>query len=558
MANGFWYCAEHTLSATPTLTDYQVKVLVHYGTGTNAGDSVYCNSHCRGDFNDIRFEDSTGAALPHWREMYAEYDYAIFWVRMPTIDAATTLVIKYGNADAASESNPITTFVFFDDFAGTVLDGTKWSGGLHTVTYSVNSALRILGGDNYWVDDSGDTGSQIWSTWTPITNCKVIWKSTLHLAAAAEMGQGGIAFIDASNGVQAGNFHTDGDSDEIIAGCYGNIDTVVYDYNAGANDESRVFAITKLGDKYTLKHRVYGTDRWANDITHTIATAASRLALVVGKDSGAAFCSYIEIDWIYIRNYAAVEPADGAWTAEELLFVVFDSIYNILPEPSVDPANLKFYRSLTKEGGAIDLSHLQTSGVLGNEISRISAAERSTGTIRYVKQFLRNENDMSWGPVSIYISSPPQYSPDTVLGFALTGSKSMLHTASVLSGTAIFTATGFITTSVDLQDEVKAGECIFNSSDDTPVRAVKITTVASTHLQLESAYIGTLGSWKEISVAPATMSRFVAPVSSSDTLSPVETFTPYRSVGMWKRYEVKMGTPPFANDWFTVRFEEQD
>lgn len=555
---GFNYFVTNTISAPATVTDYQIKRIVHYGVGTNSGEDLYCNNHCRGDFNDIRFEDPDGIALSHWRETYTEYDSAIFWIKVPTIEASTEIVVKYGNAEAASESDPINTFEFYDAFQGTTIDGTKWSGAVNTITYDVNNRLRITSASDAWIEDNTDTGAQLRSTWTPITNCKIIWKSTIHMESAEEMGQAGVAFVDSSDKIQVSNLHTDGDSDEIVAGCYGNAETAIYDFNNGVNDESRVFAITKRGSRFTLKHRAYGTTRWENDITHTITAAVARMVLAAGKKVGSAFCNYFDIDWIYIRKYEDPEPDAGTWTQESVSFKDFESLYNLLPDPYVDPANIRFYRSEYETGGNIDLNRLQVSSVVGNEISRISKTERELGTTRYVKQFVRNENNMAWGPLKVFLSALTQYAPYTEISFVLAGSKSMATTSAVLSGTATFTATGYLTTSNDLRGEVCAGECVYNSSDDGVTRANKITEVASTYIQLESAYIGTLGSGKQISVAPATMSRYISPVSGSDSISPTVILDAYGSVGVWKCYRVLENAPQFANDYFTLKLEEED
>lgn len=557
MSDGFTYCAEHVLTSPATLLDYQVKIIVNYGVGTNSGENVYCNEHCRGDFEDVAFTDSSGTPLPHWRELYTEHGYALFWVRVPEIYDQTIIVVKYGNADATSGSNAESTFLFFDSFKGSVLDGTKWSGGLGSVSYTCNDVLQIISASDQWVENSSDTGSQIHSTWNPVENCKIVWKSKIHLEDAAEKGQCGIGVVDNSNKIVSVNLHTDPDSEKIASGCYGCIDTVTYDFNGGGNDDTRVFALQKIGPRYTLKHKLYGDGFWVNDISHICSTSPSKLAIVVGKQQGKDFCNYVEIEWVYIRNCADKEPIHGPWTDEEILFICFESKYNIKPEPSVDPANIRFYASMYPSGGDIDPSKPQISAIIGNEISRISRAERKNGTIRYAKQFVRNENDMEWGPLNVYFSNLTQYSPNTSVSFALTGTKSTIDVCVELSGVATVTASGHFSTSVDLRNEVKAGEQIFNSSDDTISKATKIKEVASTYIQLERAYIGTLGANKTLSVCPATMSQFVAPTSHTDELSPEITIGIMEYVGMWKRYEVFEECPPFSNDWFTIVYEEK-
>lgn len=222
----------------------------------------------------------------------------------------------------------------------------------------------------------------------------------------------------------------------------------------------------------------------------------------------------------------------------------------------IDTSLLKFYAPASTLGGEINLASLQTSSLVGNEISSISTLERSTGTMRYVKQFLRNESPDAFGLCKVYLSARTQYSPNTGIAFALSGSKSRLTTASALSGTAVITATGYITTSSDLRLEVACGERVFNSTDDLVTYSVEVSEVASTYIQLNAAYIGTIGAGKTISVAPATMSTFISPVSADDPVSPSVSIATLDSIGVWKRYEVFAGCPAFENDWFTLTFEE--
>ncbi len=222
---------------------------------------------------------------------------------------------------------------------------------------------------------------------------------------------------------------------------------------------------------------------------------------------------------------------------------------------SVDVSNLKFYASVSTLGGGPDLSRQQTSGQIGNEISKITVAERATGTTRYVKQFLRNENTDEWANIKVYLSSRTQYSPNTDISFALTGTKSMLETASVLSGSATFTATGWITTSMDLTQEVNVGEMVYNSSSDEISKARRISSMGASYIQLDAAYIGTLGSGS-ISVAPATTALFISPMYNDDPASPTVTIPASGTCGVWKRYIVWDGCPQFTNDWFTLTFEE--
>ena len=69
-SKGYKYKKAHTVegSADGTLTDYQVKITVNRGKGTDSGQNVYIPANkVRADFNDIRFKLSDGTELDHAR-----------------------------------------------------------------------------------------------------------------------------------------------------------------------------------------------------------------------------------------------------------------------------------------------------------------------------------------------------------------------------------------------------------------------------------------------------------------------------------------------------------
>jgi hypothetical protein len=67
---GWSYRKSHVINAAKDAgTNYQIKITVHYGSGTDTSGDVYLNGKCRTDFGDIRFTDDDGITLlDYWIE----------------------------------------------------------------------------------------------------------------------------------------------------------------------------------------------------------------------------------------------------------------------------------------------------------------------------------------------------------------------------------------------------------------------------------------------------------------------------------------------------------
>jgi len=128
---GWRYRKKHEIvgSTVGAQTNYQIRIRVHYGSGTDYDEDVYLNGHCRTDFGDIRFTSDDGVTeLSYWMQEKADEDYAIFWVKVPSIPASpntATIYIYYGNPSATTTSNGQDTFLQFDSFD--TLDTDVWT-----------------------------------------------------------------------------------------------------------------------------------------------------------------------------------------------------------------------------------------------------------------------------------------------------------------------------------------------------------------------------------------------------------------------------------------------
>lgn len=122
---------QYTVSSNSgTLTDYQVKVIFINDSLDSSGNIIYVNNMVQSDFRDIYFEDEEGEAIPFCRTTYNEDEWAIYWVKMPTItEEDNTLNVYYGSATAEYKGNGNETFIEFCSFDDCCDEdyGNSWS-----------------------------------------------------------------------------------------------------------------------------------------------------------------------------------------------------------------------------------------------------------------------------------------------------------------------------------------------------------------------------------------------------------------------------------------------
>jgi Domain of unknown function (DUF2341) len=118
----------HTISGTTAglQTDYVLPVTVNFGSGTDSGQVMYCNSKCNGDFSDVGFTDASGNPLSFWREeSYVASSSATFWVKFNSIPASpgtTNMYMYYGETGGFNVTVPgvteATSYVWFRNHLG--------------------------------------------------------------------------------------------------------------------------------------------------------------------------------------------------------------------------------------------------------------------------------------------------------------------------------------------------------------------------------------------------------------------------------------------------------
>ena len=138
-------------------TSYRITLLVGESSGATGYDfHVEGNSQSfpssKDESGDLRFTADDGTSLLYfWVEDVTGTTpnrLATIWLRVSDdLGSNVDVYCYYGNSSASNVSNGNSTFMFFDDFGGTVLDTNKWNPWLSDGSYSVSgSILTVIGG----------------------------------------------------------------------------------------------------------------------------------------------------------------------------------------------------------------------------------------------------------------------------------------------------------------------------------------------------------------------------------------------------------------------------
>ena len=287
--SGWNYRKTHVIqNATGAGNNYQVRITVHYGTGTDGGEHVYLNGYCRTDFGDVRFTDDDGITLlNYWMQEYTSGDQAIFWVKIAdNLDySSATVYVYYGNPSATSTSNGTSTFEFFDDFDDGVIDPNKWT--------DVTNA-RESGGTF-----RGNGGNQrVWA------RTRLTFSSNIEVRFKM-MGE---STNDFDSGIRVGNLYFISDrgtgNPRIGTG---------WTYPSGSADDVLTWHTYRatIQNNYQEFYDITAEKGTINSFSYT----SGYLYLIGDSDSGARDTFY---DWIFVRKYISSEPSHGEWGSEEV------------------------------------------------------------------------------------------------------------------------------------------------------------------------------------------------------------------------------------------------
>jgi len=315
---GWQYRKSHNIrgSQTGAVTDYQIRITVHYGSGTDSGEHVYLNGKCRTDFGDIRFTSDDGVTeLSYWMEYKVNGNYAIFWVKVPSIPISpnsVTIYIYYGNPSATTTSNIKNTSLWNhgDDFNDNSRDTEIWD----TVNYGTGSPNEVNQRLEIYVPAHADWAGYVSKNYHEGYNFEVQILAHNTVIDSIEL------FIHTTK-VTAGNpydyddwyrvmlYHHEGRNRFYAQKRVAGTATTLY-YGAWLSSEEKI--------KIRVKNNT--VELYEQDIlraSDTYALGSRNIYIIVG---GRGYEISVGTDWldnVWIRKYVDPEPTHDVWGSEE-------------------------------------------------------------------------------------------------------------------------------------------------------------------------------------------------------------------------------------------------
>lgn len=303
-------------TASGAQTNYVMQVIVNYGSGTDSGKNVYCNSHCKTDFGDVRFTTSDETTLlDYFMEEKTNSSKASFWVEIASIPASpssTTIYMYYGNSGASTTSDGEATFLEFEGFEGT----SDFTSGTATMA---NEAGGINGTNRGKVTDavtSNRVKYQAANQYTVAGHYFEGWvQYPVHDGVGADNLSGGIFFGGQNSGVNGYQV--------VIDGRTAVTPQIREDGGTTAGNRSNGNYQTTNATWYFMRGYMSGSDLKGEMYIDTYAastlgssTRSSETTYTTGYTGIWATHNNAYFDNIRVRKKAATEPTFGSWGSE--------------------------------------------------------------------------------------------------------------------------------------------------------------------------------------------------------------------------------------------------
>lgn len=326
--SGWGYRKDQTItgSTAGAQTDYQMKMTVHKGSGTDNTTDVFCGGNCRDDFWDIRWTKDDGTTMmDYWIETLVSGEYAEFWIEIPSVPASPSTVdvyVYYGNATAGSAENGRATFVVWDDYSPSDEQWTEVDpNNRFLIDRDGDERLEITGlqcNETAYIcmekDYSGDFEFRFTLNFSFTTNnAGFVVAGLADSADHARAWDNSLASETLSQNSTTANLrvirYTNG-GQALAEGAYVSYDTTYYSSLRRTGDTLQLFV-------YTDKARTNIVSGFPTQVTSLTTSPTSYIYTVASVNTGNTFTISGWLDDHYLRNYASPEPAWGSWGEEE-------------------------------------------------------------------------------------------------------------------------------------------------------------------------------------------------------------------------------------------------
>ena len=290
-------------------TNYQIRIVVHKATGTDATSDVFMGSNVKNDFGDVRFTTSDGTTLlNYWLETgsLVSGSQAAFWIQVAAdLGSNQTIFVYYGNNSATTTSNGTSTFILFDDFTGSSL-ATQWT--------RRNGGTPTFSGGLMTVSSNNIDPSKIIATGGPTANNNAMVARFEVTAGTDADERAGIGVRTANAASPIGYNYLFHDFTSLTKIDFLN-DQVTYGSPISFSwAKNTFFTMESFTDGTSIYGRVnYGT--WNSQTLASLGTARGTnfLSLNIGSKTGTTTVW----DWAAIRKCIATEPANSTWGVEQ-------------------------------------------------------------------------------------------------------------------------------------------------------------------------------------------------------------------------------------------------
>ncbi|NMB57020.1 DUF2341 domain-containing protein [Candidatus Beckwithbacteria bacterium] len=291
-------------------TDYQIKIIINEGSGTDTASTVYLSNHALASFNDLRFTQSDGnTLLDYWIESNSS-GVATVWIEcnsIPQSPSTATFYLYYGNSSASSASNGANTFPFYDDFNDNSVDSNLWtvaSSGSATYSESGNSAKVSGTSSGTWVLSYFRTKTAFGSGYAVRSRQYYTLNSGNFCSYSGFADNTHTSCFDLNNSVVLTNnqFNWSG-IDHSLHSIVNTVDTS----QAAASQTSswKIFEYRR----YTDNAQIMYDDTSAAAVTNSANIPTANLYAGLWANAGSGGSGSIEADWFLVRKYVNPEPS---------------------------------------------------------------------------------------------------------------------------------------------------------------------------------------------------------------------------------------------------------